>query len=92
MKGDAEAVDETVDQDVVADEKGGLHRAGRNLKGLDEERPDEEREDNGDREGMRIFAENLHPGFRGRLVSPGRGAVFRSFLGGIVVVGFHMRT
>ena len=54
---------ELVDEQVVADEDRLLHRAGRDLVGLDDEGPDEEDEDAGDEQRLVPFARR---GVRGR--------------------------
>src|SRR4029453_10717207 len=47
---------EFVDEQMIADEQVRLHRAGRNFEGLDDERPDEQREHNRNDEGFEILA------------------------------------
>jgi hypothetical protein len=51
-------VDHLVDQQVIADQQVVLHRAGRDLEGLDHERADEEREDDGDDHGLEVLADD----------------------------------
>ena len=47
---------ELVDEQMIADEQVRLHRAGRNLEGLDDERPDEQREHDRNDERLEILA------------------------------------
>src|SRR5204863_456439 len=49
--------DELVDQQVIADEQVLLHRSGRNLERLDDERADEEGEDDGDDDRFEVLAD-----------------------------------
>ena len=67
-------VGELVDEQVVADEDRRLHRAGRDLVGLDDERPDEEDEDAGDEERLVPLARR---GVRGRARRRVRGRLRR---------------
>ena len=48
---------ELVDQQVIADQQVRLHRAGRNLEGLEDERPHEQREDHRDDDRLEVFAD-----------------------------------
>jgi hypothetical protein len=49
------AVDELVDEQVIADLERGQHRAARDLERLDDERADEQREQDGHEESFRIL-------------------------------------
>ena len=53
----ARAVEELVHQDVVADLERRQHRAGRDLERLHHERPDRQREEQGDAERLDVLAE-----------------------------------
>ena len=53
-----EPVDELVDQDVVAHQEGRDHRAGGDLERLDDERPDEQREQHRDEDRLGVLAED----------------------------------
>ena len=53
--GDLGAVHHFVHKQEVADQERVLHRGGRNLEGLDDERADEEKQDEGDEDRLRPF-------------------------------------
>ena len=48
---------ELVDQQMIADEQVVLHRAGRDLERLDDERADEQRQDHRDDDRLEVLAE-----------------------------------
>ena len=56
--GSRNAVDELVDQDVIADLQGRQHRPGRNLERLDDEGADEQRQHQRHREGFGVLAQD----------------------------------
>ena len=49
--------DELVDQQVIADQQVRLHRAGRDLERLEDERAHEQREDHGDDDRLEVLAQ-----------------------------------
>jgi len=51
------AEDELVDEEVIADEEVVLHRPRRDLEGLDDPRPHEEREDDRNDDRLEVLAE-----------------------------------
>jgi hypothetical protein len=53
---DAQAVDELVDEDVIADQHRRDHRRRRDLEGLDHERAQQERDDDRDRDRLAVLA------------------------------------
>ena len=59
-RGERRREHELVDQQVIADQQVVLHRAGRDLERLDDERPDEQRQDHRDADRLEVLA-------RGRL-------------------------
>ena len=57
-------VAELVDQDPIADVEGRLHRAGRDVEGLDQEGLDDDRNGQGGQEQSGQFGEERTPAFR----------------------------
>ena len=71
---------ELVDQQMIADEQVVLHRAGRNLERLHDERADEQRQDDGDDDRFEVFADGRFLKARGGRIRGARRRRLASFV------------
>ena len=68
---DAQAVRHLVDEDEVSHQQGGDHRAGRDVEGLEDERAQEQRHQDGAADALGVFARGALAGEREVLIERG---------------------